>query len=115
MAVVSASDALDPTLAGLSAHNVRLGATLQVARTLSVTPSLSLRSTPEGITNPGALATALQTPYELNLAVRYVPRPRWALMMQVRNLSDHPYALRGVLTPAPQEGRLLVMSVRVTP
>lgn len=115
VAVVSASDALDRTLAGLSAHNVRLGATVHVARTLSVTPSLSLRSTPEGIANPGALATALQTPYELNLAVRYVPRPRWALMMQVRNLSDHPYALRGVLTPAPQEGRLLVMSVRVTP
>jgi outer membrane receptor protein involved in Fe transport len=114
-AVSSASDAVDSTLAGLSAHNLRLGATLQLLRTLSVTPSLTVRSTPEGIVNPGALADALDTPYELNASVRYAPRPRWALFLQGRNLTDHRYALRGVLTPAPQEGRTVVVGVRMSP
>ncbi len=114
VAVSSASSALDSTLAGLSAHNLRLGATMQLRRTLSVTPSLTVRSTPEGIVNPGALASALQTPYEVNASVRYAPTPRWALFLQGRNLTDHAYALRGVLTPAPQEGRVVAVGVRMT-
>jgi outer membrane receptor protein involved in Fe transport len=114
-AVSSASDAVDSTLSGLSAHNLRLGATLQLLRTLSITPSLSVRSTPEGIVNPGVLAGALDTPYELNASVRYAPRPRWALFLQGRNLTDHRYALRGVLSPAPQEGRAVVVGVRMSP
>jgi outer membrane receptor protein involved in Fe transport len=113
VAVSSASDAVDSTLAGLSAHNLRLGATLQLLRTLSVTPSVSVRSTPEGIANPGALASALQTPYEVNASVRYMPTPRWVLFLQGRNLTDHAYALRGVLTPAPQEGRVVVLGVQM--
>jgi outer membrane cobalamin receptor len=114
-AVSSASDAVDSTLSGLSAHNLRLGATLQLLRTLSITPSLSVRSTPEGIVNPGVLAGALDTPYELNASVRYAPRPRWALFLQGRILTDHRYALRGVLSPAPQEGRAVVVGVRMSP
>jgi len=114
VAVVSSSDVLDSTLAGLSPHNLRLGATLQLLRTLSVTPSLTVRSTPEGIVNAGALASALQTPYEVNASVRYAPTPRWSLFLQGRNLTDHAYALRGLLTPAPQEGRVVVVGVRMT-
>lgn len=111
--VSSSSHTAANSLGGLSAHNVRAGITWRALSTVTLTPSLTLRSTPNGIADAAGLADALELPYEVNAHLRWQPRARWELFVNARNLTDRRYALRGILTPTPQEGRVLMVGVRV--
>jgi outer membrane receptor for ferrienterochelin and colicin len=88
----------------ISGHNVRAGGTWSILPTLSVTPSLVLRSTPAGLTGNYAIPGAnLKTPYEVNVNGLYSVRNNWDAFVTIRNLTDHQYGLRGVAGPALQE------------
>jgi outer membrane receptor for ferrienterochelin and colicin len=97
-------DGPESGLPQISRHNVRLGASLKILSSLTLTPSLVLRSTPDNLTpfyeDPGV---SLKTPYELNVNLLYTPFDYLDAFITARNLTDHRYALRGVSGPAPQE------------
>jgi outer membrane receptor protein involved in Fe transport len=91
-------------LPGISRHNGRIGATWAVTRKLFVTPSLSIRSTPEHVM-PGRLGRQLDTPYEVDLHVQYNITDDLRAFIDVRNLTNHKYALGDFVGAAyPQEG-----------
>jgi hypothetical protein len=87
----------------ISRHNVRFGFTWTVCENLKVTPSVVYRSTPENVSNPDGLVDELQDPYELNIYLLYTPAECFDLFADFRNVTDHKYALRGILGPMPQE------------
>lgn len=90
-------------LSGLSQHNARLGITWAATSRLLVTPSLVLRSTPENV-KPGPLDDELETPYEVNLHILCNATRKLDLFLDVRNLTNHKYALAGITGAAiPQE------------
>jgi outer membrane receptor protein involved in Fe transport len=97
----------------ISAHNVRTGITIRPCQAFSVTPSLVWRSTPSNVTSPGALDKELRDPYEINLHALYTASEAIDLFVYLRNLTDNHYALRGVITPTPQEGRGVYGGLRV--
>lgn len=101
-------------LNGISRHNMRLGTTWTPTPTLWITPSFAVRSTPEGVTSPAALADEVRTPYDLNAYVRYSPVTRFEAFLQLRNISNHKYALRGILAPTPQETATALAGIRVS-
>jgi outer membrane receptor protein involved in Fe transport len=103
-----------PGLNGISRHNLRLGTTWKVTPTLWITPSLVVRSTPEGVQAPVELANQVRTPYDLYTYVRYAPVPRFEAFLQARNLTNHKYALRGILAPTPQETATALTGIRVS-
>ena len=95
----------------ISRHNVRLGASWRIIPSLTLTPSLVLRSTPENLPAPPAsglpgytqLGVSLDTPYEVNVNLLYTPVDYMDAFITARNVTNHKYALRGVSGPAPQE------------
>lgn len=94
---------LSTGLAQISQHNIRAGITVELLDGLYITPSLILRSTPQNITQTFSLDEEVRTPYELNLHMLYAPSEQFELFMIMRNVTDHHYALRGLLGPIPQE------------
>ncbi|MEZ4266198.1 MAG: TonB-dependent receptor [Myxococcota bacterium] len=99
-------------LPGISRHNLRLGATVSpVAERLFISGSFSLRSTPENIPEFASgqarttLRGAIKTPWELRLHVLFSPIEALDLYLDLRNLTNHRYALGGLIGNAvPQEG-----------
>jgi outer membrane cobalamin receptor len=97
----------------ISRHNVRVGGTLVLLRSLSITPSLVLRSTPENLTDFYRDAgVSLETPYEINVNAVYTPVDSFDVFLTVRNATFHRYALRGISGPAVQEPRWLMGGLR---
>lgn len=98
---------------GISHHNYRAGATWAVTPELFVTPSLSARSTPVNIQS-SMLDSALEDPWQANLHVLYTPRDNLEFYFSLLNVTDHNYALGGVLGQAvPQETLSGVAGIRV--
>jgi outer membrane receptor protein involved in Fe transport len=90
-------------LPGISDHNVRVGTTYRISNDLTATLSAVFRSTPENLTNLAGLESEVKDPYDLNLHVNYDLNDKTRLFVNVRNLTDNQYALKGVVTPTPQE------------
>jgi outer membrane receptor protein involved in Fe transport len=90
-------------LPGISKHNGRLGVTWEATPKLLITPSLVIRSTPEN-TFRGRLGREIQDPWELNLYALYRYAEHMHLFVDLRNITDHHYALGGLTQNAfPQE------------
>lgn len=88
----------------LSRHNVRLGVTVKPLPSVSITPSLVLRSTPENLRETyNDVGISVETPHEINLNVMYSPLDELDIFATVRNVTNHHYAVRGSAGPAPQE------------
>lgn len=85
---------METGLTGISRHNGRLGMTWAPFSKLFITPSLVIRSTPENVP-PGALADEVKVPWEVNLHVLYQATRHVEYFADVRNLTDHHYALGG--------------------
>lgn len=103
-------------LDGLSAVNVRAGLTFRPIDGLALTPSLVLRSTPQNLAQPEQplLVDESKLPYELNAFVRYSPTEWVEGFVGARNLTAHRGALRGVVTPVPQESLQISGGVRLS-
>ncbi len=102
-------------LPGISAHNGRVGTTCWFGPKLFITPSLVIRSTPENVTNAGTLASELNTPWEINLYVLYKHTDYLDLFVDLRNITDHHYALVSFTGDAfPQETFNGMAGVRLT-
>jgi len=100
-------------LEGISQHNGRFGVTWAVTPKLFVTPSLSIRSTPENI-GPGQLATELKTPYEIRLHMLWAMAKHVEVFADLRNITDNHNALNGLYgTAVPQETFSAVCGVRI--
>ena len=90
-------------LPGISQHNGRLGLTWAVTSRISVTPSLVIRSKPQGM---GSDVPAIEerVPYEVNLYALWSVTKNIELFADLRNITDHRYALVSVAGwAAPQE------------
>jgi outer membrane receptor protein involved in Fe transport len=87
----------------ISRHNVRAGFTWSICENLKLTPSVIYRSTPENLSNLAGLQGKVRDPYELNLYLLYTPLENVDVFAEFRNVTDHHYALRGILGPMPQE------------
>ncbi len=90
-------------LSGISPVNIRLGVTWFPAKILSVTPSVIFRSTPDNITATFGLDEEIKIPYQLNIHINYKPTKRFAIFINGTNITNHKYALKGVISPTPQE------------
>jgi outer membrane receptor protein involved in Fe transport len=102
-------------LPGISRHNGRFGTTCWLSPKLFVTPSLVIRSTPENVLNPGRLADELHTPWEINLYVLYKRTEYMDFFLDLRNITDHHYALVSFTGDAfPQETFNGMAGVRLT-
>ena len=99
-------------LAGISAHNLRLGGTYAVTPKIFVTPSLVWRSTPRNVM-PNNLSNELNSPYEINLHAGYSVGKNTEVFADVRNLTNHKYALGNIIgEAAPQELRRAQIGIR---
>ena len=85
-------DHMTTGLQGISPHNGRFGLTWAPIKKLFLTPSLVIRSTPEGVI-PGHLQHELQTPYELNFHGLYKINKHFDVFMTLRDVTDHKSAL----------------------
>ena len=108
-----ADDGSTSGLAGISAHNFRLGFTLAILDNLWITPSLILRSTPDNIPNTYGMDDELEWPYELNAHILYEPSKYLGLFVTLRNMSNHAYALHGQVSPTPQRAFHMFGGVRL--
>ena len=100
-------------LRGASTHNGRVGLTWAVTSKLFITPSLVIRSTPENVA-PGVLGREMQTPWEANLHLLFAPAKQLELFADLRNATDHKYALGGLSGQAvPQETLRAMLGARV--
>jgi len=91
------------SLPGISQHNGRLGLAWAVTQRFSLTPSLVIRSKPQGL---GTDASSLQehVPYEVNLYALLSVTKNVEIFADLRNITDHRYALTSVAGwAAPQE------------
>jgi len=99
-------------LPGISHHNGRVGLTWAVTSKLFVTPSLVIRSTPENV-QAGALGHELETPWQANVYALYHLSKSLDLYADLRNVTDHHYALNGLYgTAVPQETLSGVIGVK---
>lgn len=90
-------------MTGASHHNGRLGATWAVTSKLFLTPAFVIRSTP-GQMDGGELGDELETPWQLDLYTLYNLDGHVDLFANLRNVTDHHYALAGLVGQAvPQE------------
>jgi outer membrane receptor protein involved in Fe transport len=90
-------------LVGASQHNGRLGATWAATDKLFLTPAFVIRSTPENV-DAGELGDELDTPWQLDFYALYNVHDHIDLFLNLRNVTDHHYALSGLLAQAvPQE------------
>jgi outer membrane receptor protein involved in Fe transport len=100
-------------LRGISKHNGRLGITWQPTCRHFITPSLVIRSTPENVVR-GRLGREIQDPYEINLYALYRHSEVLDVFLDLRNITDHHYALGGFTGEAiPQETFHGVAGVRI--
>ena len=86
----------------ISKHNVRLGVSYNFFHRLTATLSGKLSSTPEGIdnyTNLYGLSKELKMPYQINLHANYIFNPHFRAFLNIKNLTNHAYAMRGVRDP----------------
>jgi outer membrane receptor for ferrienterochelin and colicin len=98
-------------LDGISALNIRLGATWQILQNLTATTSVIARSTPE-IANPAGLEKELKNPYAINLHVNYAPTRSWDIFLNATNITNNNYALKGILIPVPQDPIMVNLGLR---
>ena len=104
-------------LSGISPFNIRLGTTWFPVRVLSVTPSIVFRSTPDNSINvTPTLGTDqdLKNPYQINMHINYTPTKWLTLFLNGTNITNHKYALKGVLGPSPQETIHVLAGLRFT-
>jgi outer membrane receptor protein involved in Fe transport len=103
-------------LDGLSAVNVRAGLTFKPIDGLALTPSFTLRSTPQNLAQPEAplLVDESEVPYEVNAYARYSPTDWLEGFVSARNLTNRRGALRGLVTPVPQESLQVSGGVRLS-
>ena len=86
----------------ISAHNVRLGVSYNFFHRLTATLSGKLSSTPKGIKgheNIYGLSKELKMPYQINLHANYIISPHFRAFLNIKNLTNHVYAMRGVRDP----------------
>jgi hypothetical protein len=76
-----------------------------------VTPSLVIRSTPENVP-PGKLEHELHTPYQIDLFTLFKANQHFDTFLNIKNLTNHKYALGGVAQAIPQETISGVVGVR---
>jgi hypothetical protein len=101
-------------LQGISRNNYRLGGTYVVNSRLFITPSLVLRSTPENVA-AGSLGSELTAPYTVNLHILYNANKRLTTFLDGTNITDHKYALGGLIGQAvPQEPMRVSCGLRET-
>jgi outer membrane receptor protein involved in Fe transport len=106
-------DNITTGLPGTSKHNGRLGVTWKARPRLFITPSFAIQSTPQNV-NPGALGSELETPWSLNLYMLYKYSEHVDVFADLKNLTDHHYALGGFTGYAmPQETFQGVVGARV--
>jgi outer membrane receptor for ferrienterochelin and colicin len=90
-------------LPGISQHNGRLGVTWAVTSQFSLTPSLVIRSKPEGL-NAYMSAFEDSVPYEINLYALWAVTKNVEFFADLRNITDHRYLLTSFAGgAAPQE------------
>nr|WP_314896598.1 TonB-dependent receptor [uncultured Flavobacterium sp.] len=90
-------------LSGISPVNTRFGLTWFPAKKLSITPSIIFRSTPDNIITTFGLDKEIKTPYQLNIHINYKPTKWLNIFINGTNITNHKYALKGVIGPTPQE------------
>lgn len=101
-------------LPGISHHNGRVGLTWAATSKLFITPSFVIRSTPENV-QPGVLGHELNTPWQANVYALYHLTKSLDLYADLRNVTDHHYALNGLYgTAVPQETFSGVIGVKAT-
>ncbi|HEY3330732.1 MAG TPA: TonB-dependent receptor [Capsulimonadaceae bacterium] len=101
-------------LSGVSRHNYRLGATFVVSSRFFITPSVVMRSTPSHTTS-GVLGDELSNPYSANLHCMYNATKHLEAFLDVTNLTNHKYALTGLVGQAiPQEPVRVSLGARQT-
>lgn len=86
----------------ISAHNVRLGVTYDFSTQFAATLSGKISSTPKGISNYEnlfGLEKELKTPYQVNLHANYFISNHFRAFVNIQNLTNHTYAMRGVRNP----------------
>lgn len=90
-------------LPGISQHNGRVGVTWALTSCFSITPSLVIRSRPQGL-GPDASPLEERLPYEVNLFALWSMTKNIELFADMRNITDNRYALTSVAGwAAPQE------------
>lgn len=90
-------------LSGISPVNIRFGVTWFPAKMVSVTPSIIFRSTPDNSITSFGLEEEIKNPYQLNIHINYKPTKRFMIFINGTNITNHKYALKGVISPTPQE------------
>lgn len=111
-------DGVTTGVAGTSRHNGRLGVTWAATNKLFITPSMVIRSTPENVIPDGLHLGSL--PFELNLHMLYNITDHWHAFVDIRNLTNHKYALGGFagntqgVFATPQEGIHGVVGLELT-
>ena len=86
---------------GVSKHSGRLGVTWAATRKLFITPSLVIRSRPQNVVPANgdgfirSLDRQLDLPYQIDLAVVYRISDNVDFFIDIRNLTNHKYALGG--------------------
>ncbi len=90
-------------MSGESAHNFRAGVSLAILKNLHATAGLLVKSIPENLAQPAALAGLIVVPWEINAHILYSPIPSIDLYVDLRNLTNHKYYLQGFNGPYPIE------------
>jgi outer membrane cobalamin receptor len=101
-------------LDNISPVNVRAGVTWQIIKKLSATPSIIFRSTPQDMTQTQGLGSEIINPYSVNLHINYLALRGLTIFFDGTNMTDHRYALKGVITPTPQEPIRVLLGARYT-
>jgi outer membrane receptor for ferrienterochelin and colicin len=100
-------------LPGISQHNGRLGVTWAVTSRFFLTPSLVIRSKPQNLA-PDVSELEDGIPYEVNLHALWSVAKNVELFADLRNLTDHRYALSSVTGwAAPQEAFNGMVGIRL--
>lgn len=99
-------------LSGISPVNMRFGVTWFPVKMLSVTPSIIFRSTPDNIITTFGLEEEIKNPYQLNIHINYKPTKRFVIFINGTNITNHKYALKGVISSTPQETIRILAGLR---
>lgn len=101
-------------LDNISPVNIRFGITWLSIKKLAITPSLIFRTTPQNMPNTVGLEQEINNPYAINLHINYNPIERLTIFLDGTNITNHKYALRGVISATPQEPIRLLVGARYT-
>lgn len=97
-------DRMTSGLQQISKHNARLGLTYEVLSGLFFTPSVVYRSDLENVADAFGLDSQIKDPFEINAHLLYAPCDDLDIFVSVRNITDEKNALKGVISPTPQDG-----------